>query len=103
MGKWKESLSRRMQSLCTCVSVASKQAREAEIDAPSKRRFRQMLASEEGSIAISGDGSTGVREVKARMGIGLRAFLDCLDDVKTQAEQLKTGVLEKREYRKLPE
>jgi len=37
------------------------------------------------------------------MGIGLRAFLDCMNEVKNQAEQLKTGGLEKRDYRKLPE
>ena len=103
MGKWKESMCKRMQTICNCFSVASRQAREAEIDVPSKRSFRQMLASEEGSIALPQQESTGVREVKARMGIGLRTFLDCIDEVKNQAEQLKTGGLEKRDYRKMPE
>lgn len=103
MGKWKESICRRMQTICNCFSVASRQAREAEIDVPSKRRFRQMLASEEGSIDFPLDESTDAGEVKARMGIGLRTFLDCIDEVKNQAEQLKTGGLENRDYRRLPE
>jgi hypothetical protein len=103
MGKWKESICRWMQTICHCFSDASRRTKEAEFEIPSKRRFRMMLASEEGSIAFPQDESTVVGEGKARMGIGLRAFLDCMNEVKNQAEQLKTGGLEKRDYRKLPE
>jgi hypothetical protein len=89
MGKWKESICRWMQTICHCFSDASRRTKEAEFEIPSKRRFRMMLASEEGSIAFPQDESTDVGEGKARMGIGLRAFLDCMNEVKNQAEQLK--------------
>jgi len=86
MRKWKESICGRMQTICNCVSVAARQTREAEIDVVSKRRFRQMLASGEASIALPQEEGTGVQEVMARTGIGVRSFLDCLNDVKNQVE-----------------
>lgn len=103
MGWFKESICRRMQTICHCFSVASRQAREAEIDVPSRRRFRQMLASEEGTISISRNASTDVREVTARTGGRLRTFLDCLYDVRNRVEQPKTDRSTQILYRRLPE
>jgi hypothetical protein len=70
MGWFKESICRRMQTICNCVSAASRQAREAEIEVPSRRRFRLMMASEGGTITLSREDSAGVREVTARTGAG---------------------------------
>ena len=92
-----------VKPICTCFSVAARQAREAEIEVPSKRRIRELLASGEAAFALPQDEGTGVREVIARTRIGARSFLHCLDDITNQAGQLKTGGLERREYRKLPE
>jgi len=103
MGKWKESICGWMGTICNCVSVAVRQAREAEIDIVSKRRFRQMLASGEASFALPQEEGTGMREVLARMGARIDSFLHGLDDVKNQAEQIIIGGLETRNYRKLPE
>jgi len=91
MGKWKESICGWMGTICNCVSVAVRQAREAEIDIVSKRRFRQMLASGEASFALPQEEGTGMREVLARMGARIDSFLHGLDDVKNQAEQIIIG------------
>ena len=99
----RDRICRKITPICNCLSVAARQAREAEIEVPSKRRIRELLASEEASFALPQDEGTGVREVIARTRIGARSFLHCLDDVTNQAAQLKTGGLERREYRKLPE
>jgi len=103
MQKWKESMCSRMQAICNCFSAASRQAREAEIDVISRRRFRQRLASSEASIALPQEEGTGMREVMAHMGARIDSFLHGLDDVKDQAEQIIIGGLETRNYRKLPE
>ncbi len=82
MGKWKERICGWMGTICNCVSAAARQAREAEIDIVSKRRFRQILASGEASFALSQEEVTVLREMMARMGVGSRSFLDCLNDAK---------------------
>jgi hypothetical protein len=98
-----DRLCQAMKPICNCVSVAARQAREAEIEVPSKRRFRQILASGEASFAIPQDAGTGLHEVVARTGIGARAFLDCLDEAKHQVEQSRTDVGTRLAYRRLPE
>ena len=99
----RDRLCRAMKPICNCFSDAARQAREAEIDATSKRRFRRMLASEEGSVALSQDGVAGAHEVVARTQIGVRAFLNCLDDVKQQVEQSRADTEKRMSYRRLPE
>ena len=103
MGKWKESVCRGMQSICNCISVAAKQAREAEIDIPSKRRFSLMYTSGEDSVVRPEEKGHSIPEVVTRTGIGIWAFLDCLDDVKDRAENSLTDLAKRRSYRKVPE
>jgi len=99
----RDRLCRAMKPICNCFSAASRQAREAEIDIPSKRRFRQILASGEASFALPQDEGAGLHEVVARTGIGVRSFLRCLDDAKGQVEQSRTDAERRLTYRKLPE
>ena len=102
-GKFRDRVCGAMKPICDCFSVAAKQAREAEIDVPSKRRFRLMYASGDADSTLPQDTGTGLHEVAARTGIGLRAFLDCLDDVRKRAEQSRTDIQTRLSYRKLPE
>ena len=99
----RDRICRAMKPICNCFSVAARQAREAEIDFPSSRRFRQMFASEEGSVALPQDEGAGANEVMARTKIGVRAFMDCLGDVKQQVEQSRTDAEKRMSYRRLPE
>lgn len=103
MGKWKESVCRGMQSMCNCFSVAAKQAREAEIDIPSKRRFSLMYTSGEESVVRPKEKGLSIPEVVARTGIGIRTFLDCMDGVKDWSENNLTDLANRRSYQKLPE
>ena len=103
MGKWEESIYRRMQTICNCFSAASRQAREAEIDVPSKRRFLLLYGSGDASSALPQNRGTGVGEGIARTGIGLRTFLDCLYDARNRVEQSKTDDLTRKNYQRLPE
>ena len=103
MGKWKESICGKMQAICNCVSVAAKQAREAEIDLPSKRRFSLMYASGEESVVRPKEKGHSIPEVVTRIGIGIRTFLDCLNDVKDRAEINLTDLEKRRPYWKVPE
>ena len=103
MGKWKESICGRMQTICNCFSAASRQAREAEIDVPSKRSFRLMYASGNESFALPIDAGTGLDGVAARTKIGLKAFLDCLIDAKNRVEWSRTDSSTRRFFQKLPE
>jgi hypothetical protein len=99
----RDRICRAIKPICTCFSFAARQAREAEIDIPSRRSFRQMFASGEGPIALPKDEGTGVREAMVRTGIGMRTFLECLDDARSQAEQSRTDLSTRMSYRKLPE
>lgn len=105
MGKerLRDRVCRMMKPICNCFSVAAKQAREAEIDVPSKRRFRQRVLSGESPSAIPQDAGTGLHEVVARTGIGMRTFLDCLDDARKQVEESRTNAIARLSYRRLPE
>jgi len=103
MGKWKEGICGRMQTICNCFSAASRQAREAEIDVPSKRTFRLMYGSVNDSFAPPMDAGTGLDGGIARTKIGLRAFLDCLIDAKNRVEWSRTDASTRRFYQKLPE
>lgn len=80
-----ERLCRKMHPICNCFSVALKQAREAEIDVPAKRRFRLIFASGDTSPDLQQDAGISAREAAARSRIGLKAFLDCLDNAKIRA------------------
>jgi hypothetical protein len=53
MEKVKGSGFRFMKTICDCISVAARQAREAEIDVPAKRRFHLMNESGDASSADS--------------------------------------------------
>ena len=98
-----ESICRRMQTICNCFSAASKQAREAEIDVPSRRRFRLLYGSADASSALPQNLGTGLEERIARTGVGLGTFLDCLNDARNRVEQSKTDDLGRKFYRRLPE
>jgi len=103
MEKWKESMCRRMQTICNCFSAASRQAREAEIDVPSKRRFQLLYGSGDASSVSPMDAGTGLDGGMARTKIGLRAFLDCLNDAKNRVEWSRTDDITRRFYQRLPE
>jgi len=62
-----------------------------------------MFASGEGPIALPKDEGTGVREAMVRTGIGMRTFLECLDDARSQAEKSRTDLSTRMSYRRLPE
>jgi len=103
MEKWKESMCRRMQTICNCFSAASRQAREAEIDVPSKRRFHLLYGSGDASSAPPMDAGPGLDGGMARTKIGLTVFLDCLIDAKNRVEWSRTDNSARRFYQKLPE
>jgi len=92
-----------MQTICNCISVAAKQTREAEIDLPSKRRFSLMYASGEESVVRPMEKDFSIPEVVTRIGIGIRTFLDCLNNVKDWSENSLTDPAERMSYRKVPE
>lgn len=103
MGWWEESIARRMRTICHCISAASKQAREAEIDVPSKRRFGLLYGSGNAPSGPPQNRGTGLEEGIARTRVGLRTFLDCVNDARDRVEQSKTEVLTRQLYRRLPE
>jgi len=80
-----------------------KQAREAEIDVPSKRRFSLMYTSGEESVVRPKEKGLNIPEVVTRTGIGIRTFLDCLNDVKGWSEKNLTDPAERMSYRKVPD
>jgi hypothetical protein len=92
-----------MKPICKCFSVAFEQAREAEIDVPSKRRFRLFYASGDADSSLPQDVGTGLHEVAARTGIGIQSFFDCLDDAKNRVEESRTNARSRMSYRRLPE
>ena len=96
-------MGRAIQTICNCYSVASRQAREADIDVPSKRRFRLMYASGDASTAPPMDAGTALDEGIARTRIRLTSFLDCLNDAKSRVQQSRTDDLIRKSYRNLPE
>ena len=101
--RWKDRVCRAMQPICNCFSVAAKQAREAEIDVPSKRSFRLIYGSGNESSAPPIDVGNGLEAGITRTKIGLRVFLDCLNDAKNRVEQSRTDVSTRRVYYNLPE
>lgn len=78
-------------------------AREADIDVPSKRRFRLLYGSGDASSTPPMEAGTALDEGITRAGIGFRTFLDCLNDAKIRVEQSKTDKLARMTYRNLPE
>jgi hypothetical protein len=103
MGRTKEIICGRMETTCNCFSAASRMAREAEIDVPSKRSFRLMYGSGNESFALPMDAGTGWDGGVVRTKIGMRAFLDCLIDAKNRVEWSRTDTSTRRFYQKLPE
>ena len=103
MGKWRESVCGRMEIICNCFSAAARQAREAEIDLPSKRSYRLIYGSGNESSAPPMDVDTGLDEGIARTKILLKAFLDCLTDAKNRVERSRTDDSARRFFQKLPE
>lgn len=98
-----DRLCRKIKPVCDCFSVALSKAREAEIDVPAKRSFRQIYGSGNGSGDLPQAEGHGVREVAARTKVGMGAFLDCLDDARNSAQLSITDFSIRRSYRKLPE
>ena len=92
-----------VKPICTCFSAAARQAREAEIDVPSKRRFRQEALSGGASSAVPLDAGDVLHEVAARTEIGMRAFLDCVSDARNWVDPSSTDGLSRMSFRKLPE
>ena len=86
-----------VKPICTCISVAARQAREAEIDVPSE------AMSGEASSAIPLDAGDVLHEMAARTEIGMRAFLDCVSDARNQVERSGAEGLSRMSFRKLPE
>ena len=103
MQKWIENMCGRMQTIGNCFSAASRQAREAEIDVPSKRSYRLMYGSGNESFAPLRDAGTGLGGGIARKKIRMRAFLDCLIDARNRVEWSRTDISTRRFYQKLPE
>lgn len=99
----KDRVCRAMKPICNCISVAAQQAREAEIDVPLKRHFRQRAVSGETSSALPEDAGIRLHEVVARTQIGVTTFLNCLDDAKHQVEQSRTDAEKRLFFRRLPE
>lgn len=96
-------MGRRMQTICNCFSAASKQAREADIDVPSKRSFRRIHASGEASSALQTGADIALEKGAARAGTGLKTFLDCLNDARYRVEENRPDGFPRKCYRKLPE
>jgi len=96
-------MGRRMHTICNCISEASRQARDADIDVPSKRVFRLKYVSGDASFAPPMDAGTGLYEGTARTRTGMRTFMDCLNDAKTRVRQSRTDGLTRKSYRRLPE
>jgi len=103
MGWWEEKICKWMRTICNCFSAASRQAREAEIDVPSRRRFRLVYESGDASFAPQQNRGKGLEEGIARTRVGLWKFLECLYDAGNRVEQSKTGDPARNQYRKLPE
>ncbi len=101
--KLADRICRMITPICNCFKVAAKQAREAEIDVPSKRRFRLGYASGDADSSLPQEAGTGLHEVVTRTQVGVRTFLACLDDAKHQVEQSKTDAEKRISYRRLPE
>jgi hypothetical protein len=95
-------MGRRMQTICDCISEASRQARDADIDVPSKKRFRLVYGSGDALSTFLMDAGTGLNEGIARTRIRLTAFLDCLNDAKSRVQQSRIDDLTRKSYRKLP-
>lgn len=93
----------KVHTIYNSISEAFKQAREAEIDVPSKRTYRLMYGSGNESFAPPMDAGTGLDGGIARTKIGKRAFLDCLIDAKNRVEWSRTDDFTRLFYRKLPE
>jgi len=99
----KDRMCRVITPICNCFTVAAKQAREAEIDVPSKRRFRLGYESGDADFSLPQDAGTGLHETVARTQVGVRTFLACLNDVKHHVEQSRTDAGKRISYRRLPE
>lgn len=54
-----------LKTIGRCISVAFQQARQSEIEVPSKRRFRLLYEAGNGSIAHLRDSSPGKRNLPA--------------------------------------
>jgi hypothetical protein len=102
-GRLRDRVCGAVKPICNCFSVAAKHAREAEIDVPSRRRFRQGALSGEASSAVPQDAGAGLHEAAARTGIGVRAFLDCVNDARKRAHEPRTDAFSRMSLRKLPE
>lgn len=101
--RMKDRMCRVITPICNCFTVAAKQAREAEVDVPSKRRFRLVYASGDADSSLPQDAGTGLHEVVARTQVGVRTFLECLDDAKRQVEQSRIDAEKRLPFRRLPE
>jgi hypothetical protein len=96
-------MERKVHTSYNWISEASKHAREADIDVPSKRSFRQMYASRDTSPPSPMNAGPGLYEEITRTEIDWGTFLDCLLDVKNRVEQSRTDDFIRKSYRRLPE
>ena len=89
----------RLQTIRRCISVALQQARQSEIEVPSKRSFRPMYEAGNTPAAHPHDTSPGGNDLVARAGAGLKTFLNCCSEANQQARQSEIDVLVRRFYR----
>jgi hypothetical protein len=99
----KDRMCRVITPICDCFTVAARQAREAEVDVPSKRHFRLRYESGDPDSSLHQDAGAELHEVVARTRIGVKTFLTCLDDAKHQVEQSRADAEKRISFRRLPE
>lgn len=94
-----ERKSSRLQTIRRCISVALQQARQSEIENPSKRSFRSLYESGNTPAAQARNTSPGGKDLVTRAGIGLQTFLDCCSEANQRARESEMDVLVRRFYR----
>ena len=93
----------RLQTIRRCLSVAFHQARQAEIEVPSKRRFRLLCEAGNAPAAPLDETNPGGKYLVTRAGVGLKTFLRCCSEANQRARQSEIDVLARRSYPKFHE
>jgi hypothetical protein len=91
--------SSRLQTIRRCISVAFHQARQSEVEVPSKRSFRLLYETGNAPAAQPHNTSPGGKDLVARAGVGLQTFLSCCSEANQRARQSEIDVLARRSYR----
>lgn len=89
----------RLQTIRGFLSVAFHQARQAEIEVPSKRKFRLLCEAGNAPAAPLDETNPGRKYLVTRAGVGLETFLRCCSEANQRARQSEIDVLARRSYR----